>query len=85
MVPSGQAEHFPAAVSFSLPASPRLSPRRIVRDLEKGNLCLVEAIEVFRSACEHVREGEVLLGTARLGVHRLVSGAAGVRTEPMTA
>lgn len=62
----------------------------IVRQLERGDMRLNEAIEAFREACAHVQEGERLLEAARVEVYRLVDAAANgagdrpARTEPLT-
>lgn len=56
----------------------------IVRQLEKGDMRLNEAIDAFRRACEHVEAGERLLKEARLEVERLVAvDGAGATTEPL--
>lgn len=52
-----------------------IAAEAIVRDLERGDMRLTDAIAAFRQACEHISEGERLLSAARVEVQRLVSGA----------
>jgi exodeoxyribonuclease VII small subunit len=56
---------------------------KLVRQLERGDMRLVEAISAFRAACEHVAEGERLLEAARVEVQRLVARPAG-EGDPLT-
>jgi exodeoxyribonuclease VII small subunit len=63
-----------------------IAAEAIVRDLEKGEMRLTEAIAAFRKACEHISESERLLDVARVEVERLVAGtrAGGpAGTEPL--
>lgn len=59
----------------------------LVRQIERGEMRLSEAINAFREACHHLAESERLLGEARVEVERILTtsgNGAGALTEPLS-